>query len=350
VKNPFLSYLHNFRGFAILLIVGVHCRTSVPWTTGSLSHDLLFYSMDFSTILFVFISGYLFQYLNPVNLDYKKYLLKKLQFVILPYVIVSIPALLDKLILETNSPWMTEFYQGLPWPGQVVYLLFTGKHSGPFYFIPMMGVIFLLAPVFHRIQKSRYANYMVGGIVLVGMFNFNYGYYASTAESLAYFIPIYVFGMWASKNHKWIIQLNPYVLLILAVLYVLIFYLEVIHVIHIDRLKSFQEPAYLTVAFNWGKLKVMLLAIILLNVFYQLRNSKLSLLSTLGSYSFGIYFIHIYFINAIDFLARNTRVLSIAPSILTFTVYLLAVIMLSLGSIYIVKKIFKDKSRLLVGS
>ena len=111
LKEDFLNYLHHFRGFAILLIVGVHCRTSIAWPQESITHDVFFYALDFATILFVFISGFLFQYLNQQNLDYPSYLLKKIKHVIIPYVIVSIPAIADKLFIETDAPWMSDFYK-----------------------------------------------------------------------------------------------------------------------------------------------------------------------------------------------------------------------------------------------
>src|SRR5690606_5585731 len=98
-KPVFLNYIHYLRGLAILLIVGIHCRISFPW-----EHKIearIFESLlDNSTIIFIFISGFLFQHLFVNNFNFRKYLVKKLKFVILPYLLVSILPILDKLYLE----------------------------------------------------------------------------------------------------------------------------------------------------------------------------------------------------------------------------------------------------------
>ncbi len=349
MKNNFLNYIHNFRGFAIILIVGVHCRTSIDWPKDSIIHDLLFYGLDFATILFVFISGFLFQYVHAEKLNYTRYLSKKLQYVVIPYILVSIPAILDKLLIETNAHWMTDYYKGLNTFWQIIYMLCTGKHSGPFYFIPMICLIFILAPLFYRIQKWRFFNFLMAGVVLLGMFSYNYGYYATLWESLVYFVPVYIFGIWAGKNHSWLSELSTNILLLLVGIYIIIFYLEMINVIDVYRLKSFKEPEYFTPIFNWGKFKVMLLAIIFLNIFYRLKQYDFSLLTTLGNYSFGVYFIHIYFINAISYLLNHFH-LSITQNLLIFVCYLAFVMGASMTCVFVIKKIFPKRSRLLVGS
>ncbi len=349
MKSNFLSYIHNFRGFAIILIVGVHCRTSIDWPKDSVSHDLLFYGLDFSTILFVFISGFLFQYVHKEKLNYGKYLFKKLQFVVIPYILVSIPALLDKLLIETDASWMTDFYKGLNTVWQVIYMLCTGKHSGPFYFIPMICLIFIMGPLFYRIQKLKSFNFLVVVIVMLGMFSYNYGYYATLGESLIYFIPVYVFGIWAGKNHASISTLTNFILLVLICIYFLIFYLEMIQLIDVFRLKSFDAPQYFTPVFNWGKLKVMLLAIILLNIFHRLKRHNFPTLTTLGNYSFGVYFIHIYFINAISYFLTRFNI-SLEQNLLIFVCYLALVVGASMACVFVVKKLFPKRSRLLVGS
>jgi len=349
LKEDFLNYLHYFRGFAIILIVGVHCRTSMAWPEESFMHDLLFYGLDFATILFVFISGFLFQYLHQEKLDYSSYLLKKVKHVILPYIIVSVPALLDKLFIETDAPWMTDLYKSLSMPLQVVYMLATGKHSGPFYFIPMISIIFILAPLFFKLQKSKVFSVIAFVVIAAGMFSYNYGYYATIWESLIYFIPVYVFGTWAGRYRTRVVDLKPYLLLLFVLAYLAIFYLEMIDVINVYRLKTFGEPQYFTPEFNWGKFKVMCLAIILLNIFYRLRKYRFNTLMVLGNFSFGIYFIHIYFINATELFLRYFLI-SIQQNLIIFLIYTSAVIFASMLSIYVVKKIVGVRSRLIVGS
>ncbi len=350
MKNNFLNYIHNFRGLAIILIAAVHCRTSLLWPQDFLLHELLIYGLDSSTILFVFISGFLFQYANAEKLNYKNYLLKKLKYVITPYVLVSIPAIIDKVIFEDNIYWMDPLYKNSHPVFQVVYLLFTGKQSGPFYFIPMICIIFLLAPILFRIQKSTYFSWIMATLVGIGLFTYAYGYYASTIESLLYYLPIYVFGMWACKNRDWILNMRSYVMIALASSYILILYFEITKTIITQHLYFFEPTShYFTTQFNFSKLKEMILAILLITVFYRFRKKDLSFLALLGSYSFGIYFIHIYFINATERIIDYYQ-LSRLQKGFTYLIFVISVLGLSAITVYLIKKIFKDRSRLLIGS
>ena len=298
MKTNFLRYIHHFRGLAIILIVGVHCRTSLLWPEDSLPNTLLTFGLNSSTILFVFISGFLFQFLNEEKLGYQDYLTKKIKFVVVPYILASIPAILDKLIFESDTNWMNSFYRSLYPPFQAIYMLCTGKHSGPFYFIPMICIIFLIAPLLQKLQKSKYFTITAVCIVLLGLFTYTYGYYASILESLIYFLPVYIFGMWISKNRARILTMKSYALFSLISIFLIIYYLEISKVINVQHLYFFESaPHYFTSQFNWSKLKEMILAIILLTLFYRLESKNYKLLVLLGSYSFGIYYIHIYFIN-----------------------------------------------------
>ena len=89
--RPFLDYIHTFRGFAIMLIVAVHLTYPIESSDPHI-YRILIPIFGNSTILFVFISGFLFKYLLD-KFRMKTYLRKKLSFVILPYLFMSIPAL-----------------------------------------------------------------------------------------------------------------------------------------------------------------------------------------------------------------------------------------------------------------
>lgn len=330
--------------------MGVHCRTSIQWPEGSVVHNLFIHGLDSSTILFVFISGFLFQYINAEKFEYTSYLSKKIKYVMIPYVLVSIPALLDKLFLETNAYWMNDFYKSLYAPLKIVFMLVTGKHSGPFYFIPMISIIFFITPFLYKIQKSNYFSVITLIVVGSGLFTYAYGYYGSIGESLLYFLPVYIFGMWVSKNREQILFMSNYFFIGLLCSYLIIFYLEMTNAIFVEHLSFFQPTHhYFTAHFNWSKLKEMMLAIILLTVFFKLRNRDLSHLALLGSYSFGIYFVHIYFTNLTEYLIRYFKISSVQNG-LGFLMFTAITVGISTITVYAVKKIFRDRSRLLIGS
>lgn len=89
-KKPMLNYINVFRGLAILLILMGH--TMQFGKTGTIEKAVSFEIFAGGTVLFVFIAGYLFQYLS-YKFEFKNYLKKKWQNVIIPYIITAIPGL-----------------------------------------------------------------------------------------------------------------------------------------------------------------------------------------------------------------------------------------------------------------
>jgi probable poly-beta-1,6-N-acetyl-D-glucosamine export protein len=319
------------------------------WPQASTFNSVLTFALNSSTILFVFISGFLFHHLHKDNLNLQSYWSKKLLYVLCPYALVSIPALIDKLFFEGDAIWMTPFYKSLSDLGKIVFLLATGKHSGPFYFIPMISLIFLLGPLLFYFQKQRLFQWLAPILVLLGMFTFSYGYYASLAESLLYFLPVYLFGMWASKNKDWVLSLSTGWLVLLVIAYATIFTLELTGILHPQHLEFFEpEPTFFTPIFNLSKLKVMLSALVLLVLFYRYGQSNY-IFHWLGNYSFGIYFVHIYFINAAE---RTFDYLQVSrdQGILGYLTFLVFVVAASAFTVYVTKRLFPHASRMLVGS
>lgn len=350
MQEGYLRHLHQFRGLAIVLIVGVHCRTSLDWPVDSLLNNLLIYALDSSTILFVFISGYLFQHLNAKQFDFGKYLSKKFTYVIVPYLLISIPALVDKLFFETEAAWMTPFYKDLSVPFKAVYLVVTGKHSGPFYFIPTIAFIYLIAPFLYKFQKAAFFD--IGGLLVagIGLFTFTYGYYATIPESILYFLPVYIFGMWISKHSNRVLAMSNTIFFVITASYFMLLSFEISGLIQPEHLRFFEKvPTYFTSTFNLSKMKEMLLAIVLLNAFYRLRNRPSAWLKKLGDYSFGIYFVHIYFINAFERSLDHFSISRIQNGI-GYLLFTLCVLLLSILTVALVKRLFRNHSRMIIGS
>src|SRR5687768_13791779 len=94
--SKFLSYILNLRGVVIFIVVGVHARGNLSeWTDheGALEFLATFFDAreGNGTVMFIFIGGFLFQYITHNNFDFRKYIEKKFLFVILPYLLISIP-------------------------------------------------------------------------------------------------------------------------------------------------------------------------------------------------------------------------------------------------------------------
>lgn len=125
-----LPHLHNFRGLAIIFIVATHCISIFDWASAPLLRDVLGRVVANGTVFFLFIAGYLFHHLSS-GFRAIPYWRNKLRFVVLPYVIVSIPAIALATTIVRRDGLRPGFYdQSVFW--QVLEFLGTGSHLSPF--------------------------------------------------------------------------------------------------------------------------------------------------------------------------------------------------------------------------
>ena len=149
LKKNFLNYINVFRGLAILLIVMGHSMQFA--SSKSLEHIINCEIICGGTALFIFISGFLFQYLSS-KFEYKQYLMKKWTNVIVPYIITAIPGLLFCFycpVLYKNT------FDGLNIFAQIPLLLSIGRvHNTPTWFIPMIVIFFICSFALLKLEKK----------------------------------------------------------------------------------------------------------------------------------------------------------------------------------------------------
>ncbi len=351
-KSSFLQYIHYFRAIAIVGIVAVHCKSSFGWKN---HHEEQFWSsiLVYSTILFVFIAGFLFQHIQGRRFDYGDYLRKKASYVILPYLFASIPAILEKLFLSRADmmSFLPDYLKVSPDILKVVYMLLTGKHFGPFWFIPMITLVYLISPLLIYLDKQWWFYKIIFPIIfLAGLFTFNFGFEFTTIESFVFFIPIYIFGMWASRQKEYLTTLRWKLIAPLGILLALMVTLELTGVIALDTSYGAYRPEetyYLP--FNFGKLKMSILCLVLLNSLYLVRQKDFPLLGFLADYSFGIYFVHLYIIRIIEMLVHKAGI-NFEFNSLYFILHVLLITLLCSILLIAVKKILGSRSRYVIGS
>ncbi len=350
-KTSYLNYIHYFRAVAILGIVAVHCKSSFLWKS-PLQEQFWSSVLVYSTILFVFIAGFLFQHIASRKFDYANYLSKKFQYVIVPYLIASIPAILEKLFIEPESmTWLPVFLQDQPAIFKLLYMLVTGKHFGPFWFIPMITLVYLITPVLLMLDKQPwFYRFVFPAMFIAGLFTFNFGFEFTTIESFVFFIPIYVFGMWASRYKEYITNLGNKLLIPLLVIFATFVALEMVGIITLDTSYGAYRPEQtFYFPFNFGKLKMSLLCLILLNGFHLIRDKKFPLLNLLADYSFGIYFVHLYVIRAFELVVRKSGMPLVFDSFV-FVGHVALITAICCLIIFVVKKVTGKRSRYFVGS
>jgi surface polysaccharide O-acyltransferase-like enzyme len=92
----YLQNIHRFRSVAIIGIVAAHSLHNFTWAQGDLTFRVINSLANESSIWFFAIAGFLFLHLSK-RFEYKSYLARKAKNVILPYLCVSIPALIGSL-------------------------------------------------------------------------------------------------------------------------------------------------------------------------------------------------------------------------------------------------------------
>ncbi|MEN9848727.1 MAG: hypothetical protein RL368_1467, partial [Pseudomonadota bacterium] len=204
----FLNYINNLRGLVIIFIVGFHSFWLIDWDTNSLLYDVVYSFFKGSSAYFLFIAGFLFQHLLK-NYHYKNYLNKKFQYVILPYLLVSIPAIV-KIVFFANDGLFKEYPSYL----QIPLYYFSGLHVSPFWFIPMIALFYLCSPLFAYFDKKPNFYWVLLGLILLSQVvlrkrGLAFGDMSPSLltvllaplQSFVHFLSIYIFGMFCS-HHK----------------------------------------------------------------------------------------------------------------------------------------------------
>lgn len=342
----FQSNIHNLRGIAILGIVGAHSIHAFDWSNSMVWFRIFDTLCNQSSILFFFIAGYLFQYL-AARFTYGKYLKKKLTTVIIPYLILSTPALVvstgwgsGAAFLTGNGPPMIPqdsvwagFYDLAAWQ-QAGSFYVTGKHLAPFWFVPTIAMFYVVAPLLLALDRRKWVYWLLPLFMV-------YSAYAGR-DSLpgpigkgTYLFSVYLMGMFFSRfqteTMHWATKLRWPLLLAAVTLFVLN--------VTVDR------PHH---GILYG-LKVVLAPVAL----YWLRKWEKPLgkkFDYLAHVSFGLFFIHGYFISGLRLIYERTTERPLPDgNVIYYFLFAALILALSLGVLATARGVLKDKSRLLVG-
>lgn len=277
--------MHYLRGFAIVCIVVMHILTRFEKPQITRAFFLA------STVYFLFISGYLCQYLalkRPVvpRVFYQKKFLN----VILPYIVMS--------LLTIGLVWLTDVPRvGLPkpdaiTPAAVLKMLAMGKAQIPYWYIPFVAVLFLVSPLITRLSLKALVWLTICSFVVAIIFPLR----TSSHQAFAYkdvFFKYTYFSFYYLAGFLYA-RLKP----------------------HIEpHLKAYAPPALffaLILAANllvpdlFGKCIIrnpfaysfqkFLFLVPVLACAVALKNKKIYLLDLLANYSFALFFLHYFFI------------------------------------------------------
>jgi hypothetical protein len=330
----FLGYIHSFRALAILFIVGGHCIDFFSWPeTSSATERFLRIFISNGSVLFVFIAGYLFQHL-AIKFQYQKYYAGKLKNVILPYFLVSIPAILIFVFFMQRETVWQGFYDNPQWL-QVVYFYATGMHLAPLWFVPMISFFYVIAPLLVLLDKKQYFYWLLPITILLSC-------YVSRGlphQSFIHFFSVYLLGMYFS-HYK--VKLNSLIsrneiLIILGTL-----------VVSFASYEYFYMQGTMTFLNYLQKISMAIFFLALLIRVGDKINSKL--IRVIADTSFGVFFIHSYVLTTSKLIIERLFENKLTGNLLLYPMITVSILLICVAIIVVLQKLLGKKSRYLVGS
>ena len=337
---------HHFRAFAILCVMFTHLWHEPSFLEGfeaekrlvTALSDTFFHS---STIYFIFISGYLFEYVNRRKaFSVPAFYLSKIRNVLTPYLVLSCLLLLAGSLMERWCGSVPAFInEGMPLTSLtdvLICLLYGSASLTPYWYIPFILSVFVIAPLFFHMKDSLLNRLLPPLAVLPllvprGLLFFFRNY--------CYFLPIFLLGIFFARTRE---RCMDFIVRHLrAIVHIAVFTSLVIFAnFYLDFIPN-TETAYYVQKTAIGMCVILLL---------ERRQQSSPLLDLLARYSFPLFFLHVIVQNICD-PALFTSLLSLCGDRL-LPVSLLVALLESLLCVLLVrllKKVLGRRSRLVIG-
>lgn len=330
-SRAYLPHVHNFRGFAITLIIATHCLSIFDWSSTPALESLLKRLVANGTILFLFIAGFLFQHLSDKYVV-RDYLWKKTRFVVLPYIFVSIPALLLFTMVMQRNEVPAGFYD-LPTWRQVAGFLLTGSHLAPFWFIPTIILFYLASPVLYWLDRKPWFYYLLPLVLLIPVFVSRGSY--NPAKSFVHFLPVWILGMACSRHRETATRWLDMGFWWLLVAFICFFALELVYAVGTHSWYS-----------SIGKI---ILTLFLFEAFRRWGEGSARWFALAGTLSFGLFFVHSYVISTGKLIVERLLGTQPAGNLLLYTVSVVVAVFLSIAAVQVARLLFGRYGRNLIG-
>ena len=345
----YLPHVHNFRAIAITIIVAGHCVPAFNWENNRLLEAALLDIFANGTVLFVFIAGFLFHHLSK-KYEYKDYLTKKIKNVIIPYIIVSIPAVLIAVFWEDPEALYPQL-TGTSTLYQIFWFYFKGgAHINfPLWFIPMISLFYLAAPLLIKFKENPKLYYLLPLVLIpISLFAHRPDFpNLDVFHSAIYYLSAYVLGMFASQYRQetdaFVDKNIKYILGCYGFIFLLHLFLSNTHGNY-----SASSPFALEVGFiDWTYFQKLIICFLLLAFLRKMDISSKAVGYT-ATVSFTIFFVHAYFLYFFQYYS-GIDWSKVQGGLLNFMLYTLMVTALSVLVSYLGQKYLKKRSRFLIG-
>lgn len=293
ILKPKIVAIDCMRTLSILAVLLIHTTTRVleaGYYNLNLFSTTLFLNQisRFAVPLFIFISGFLLEVNNSMELNYLSYLKKRFTKILIPYIFWS---LIYYFFVYTNNS------------ENLLMVFLKGNASYQLYFIPTICIFYLLFPLLHKMYKFIANIPVLAGLIYFQILLMNKDYLVrqfTLPDPLRIFILGYIFflaGMVAAKNKDLITGIAGRLRILLIPLLMYLGYFI------FSEGKSRYFLTYDIKAFysQWRPdILLYTLTIAAVSLYYFNRKSKIAdFFAKLSRYSFFVFFIHVIILEGV---------------------------------------------------
>jgi surface polysaccharide O-acyltransferase-like enzyme len=302
------------------------------------------------SVPFVLVAGFLFQHLSE-DFSYQRYLRTKCLHVLLPYLIMSLPALIHQYLRQSEAMagtqaagWVATLMSGL------VACLTGAQMAVPFWFIPMMGVFYLAAPLVLLIdRRPRLYWIILPSILLATLIHRSLGH-RLLWQSAVYFLPVYLMGCWASHFRVPLLVYLQRRRWPAAGVFVTLTIVEVAVLRQYGPIFSATPFSLERGVFDLDLVAKLVGSLLVLELLHAYHAKVPGWFGALAGASFGIFFIHQYLIDLLSGIALR---LHIDIAHVAVPAFIVLTPLVTAGSYLLVRlgrRVFGRRSRMIIGS
>lgn len=347
-----LHFIDGFRGFSIIMVVAGHvCFALVNVTGDAFWPSFIENIATGDTALFVFISGVLFHHVFLQKWDFAKFMTGKVKGVYVPYLWVT--AFLVALQMTSGSfPYEISHFE---WPRvydfYTVYAfsLVSGQAGVALWYVPFITIIFLMSPLFKCYSDASAQTRIVvlTAALLIGLtVNRPIGN-IDKFQAIAYNTFYYLMGIEFSLRRSEILAglRKAWTLPGLAVLLILLALMETM----VQGHKGDFGTWFAWHGFNWRYLEKVAFIFLGCAVFTQFPRLNGGPMKRLAEDSFGIFFVHNLVLLQLQVIVGEGAAIT-GVYVLDMLIYTAGVLAFSWLLVWMLKRVTKEHSRMVIGA
>lgn len=281
------EYFQMIRGISIISVIIIHLLSYQENQSINIFNIILRTITDSCVGVFIFLSGY-FINIQKLKENKKEYIKNRLKRIGIPFLIFSVLAATIELIKNNDSIW------------QYMFNIILGRSSVQLYYIVALAQLILITPFLVKVvqSKKKIINIIVIFItpvwlILIGFFYIKYNYQIPLRGTIFFgWILYYYIGIYCKINSKQlkIINYPNKKVLVLGIPLIIC-----ITILNVYMYKAGVNYTHITSQLKISNMIYIIYAIMLILCFVN-RTRNIKYLVNLGDLSFGIYFVHTYFI------------------------------------------------------